>query len=75
MRVFLEIEVPGGTYTDVVVAVAIPVVDVEAVLVEVADTRDVASVDLRLVAYLHLDQRESNFTVFANLYTLFSVFI
>ena len=48
-RVFLKMEVPGGTDTDVVVAVAVPVVDVEAVLVEVADTRDVASVDLREV--------------------------
>jgi hypothetical protein len=42
-------EVPGGTHTDVVVAVAIPVVDVETVLVEVTDTRDVVSVDLRYV--------------------------
>jgi len=40
-------EVPGGTHTDVVVAVAIPVVDIEAVLVEVTDARDVVSVDLR----------------------------
>jgi hypothetical protein len=45
-------EVPGGTHTDVVVAVAVPVVDVEAVLVEVADTRDVTSVDLRKVLCL-----------------------
>ena len=40
-------EVPGGTNTDVVVLVAIPVVDIEAVLVEVADARDVTSVRLR----------------------------
>ena len=38
---------PGRTHADVVVAVAVPVVDVEAVLVEVADTRDVASVGQR----------------------------
>ena len=31
-------EVPGGAHPNVVVAVAVPVVDVEAVLVEVADT-------------------------------------
>ena len=42
-------EVQGGTDTDVVVRVAIPVVDVETVLVEVADTRDVTGVDLREV--------------------------
>ncbi len=42
-------EVPGGTHTDVVVRVAIPVVDVETVLVEVADTRDVTGVNLREV--------------------------
>ena len=42
-------EVPGGTHTDIVVAVAVPVVDIEAVLVEVTDTRDIASVDLREV--------------------------
>ena len=40
-------EVPGRTNANVVVAVAVPVVDVEAVLVEVADTRDVASVGRR----------------------------
>jgi len=37
-------EVPGRTHANVVVAVAVPVVDVEAVLVEVADTRNVADV-------------------------------
>ena len=42
-------EVPGGTHTDVVVAVAVPVVDVETVLVEVADARDVTGVHLREV--------------------------
>ncbi len=35
---------PGGTNAHVAVAIAVPVVDVEAVLVEVADTRNVASV-------------------------------
>lgn len=49
-------EVPGGTHTDVVVAVAIPVVDVETVLVEVADTRDVTSVGLRKVLCLSLSE-------------------
>ena len=44
---FKRMEVPGGTHTDVVVAVAVPVVDVEAVLVEVADARDVTGVHLR----------------------------
>ena len=42
-------EVPGSTHPDIVVAVAVPVVDVEAVLVEVADTRDVTGVHLREV--------------------------
>jgi len=42
-------EVPGGTDTDVVVDVAIPVVDVEAVLVEVADAGDVAGVNLSII--------------------------
>ena len=42
-------EVPGGTDPDVVVAVAIPVVDVETVLVEVTDARDVTSVDGRML--------------------------
>jgi len=37
-------EVPGCTHANVVVAVAIPVVDVKAILVEVADTRDVVNV-------------------------------
>jgi len=48
-RIFLvrEKEVPGRTHANVVVAIAVPVVDVEAVLVEVADTRDVASVGQR----------------------------
>ena len=44
---FPEIEVPGGTDTDVVVRVAVPVVDVEPVLVEVADARNVTGVRLR----------------------------
>ena len=35
-------EVPGRPEANVVVAVTVPVVDVEAVLVEVADTRDIA---------------------------------
>ena len=46
---YRKMEVPGGTDPDVVVAVAIPVVDVEAVLVEVTDTRNVTGVDLRSV--------------------------
>jgi len=46
-------EVPGGANTDVVVLVAIPVVDIEAVLVEVANTRDVTSIDLTYVACFH----------------------
>src|SRR3989338_3328029 len=33
-----EKEVPGGADANVVVAIAVPIVDVEAVLVEVADT-------------------------------------
>jgi hypothetical protein len=46
-RIFLvrEKKVPGGTNAHVAVAIAVPVVDVEAVLVEVADTRNVVSVD------------------------------
>ena len=65
-------EVPRGTNTDVVVPVAIPVVDIETVLVEVADTRDVTSVGPKYVAYFHPYHRELNFTVFVNLYILFS---
>ena len=41
--------VPGRPEANVVVAVAVPVVDVETVLVEVADTRDVTGVNLREV--------------------------
>ena len=51
-------EVPGGTHTDVVVRVAIPVVDVETVLVEVADTRDVTGVNLREVFCLSSSKSE-----------------
>lgn len=43
----IETEVPRRPDTYIVVAVAIPVVDVEAVLVEVADTRHVADVVVR----------------------------
>ena len=66
-------EVPGGTNTDVVVLVTIPVVDIETVLVEVTDARDVASIGLTYIACFHPYHQELSFTVFANLYTLFSV--
>ena len=49
-------EVPGGTNPDVVVAVAVPVVDVEAVLVEVADTRDVTSVGRSLLVFVYVNE-------------------
>ena len=49
-------EVPGGTHTDVVVRVTIPVVDIETVLVEVTDTRDVTGVHLREVFCLSLSK-------------------
>lgn len=47
-------EVPGGTDADIVVLVAIPVVDVEAVLVEVADTRDVTGVGRVLPVFIYV---------------------
>ena len=50
-------EVPRRTHANIVVAVAVPVVDVEAVLVEVADTRDVANV-------VSVDRRERILLVF-----------
>lgn len=34
---------PGRTHANVVVAIAVPVVDVEAILIEVADARNVAN--------------------------------
>ncbi|MEI8174829.1 MAG: hypothetical protein WCG28_02665 [bacterium] len=66
-------EVPGGTNTDIVVLVTIPVVDIETVLVEVTDARDVASIGLTYIACFHPYHQELSFTVFTNLYTLFSV--
>lgn len=66
-------EVPGGTNTDVVVLVTNPAVDIETVLVEVTDARDVASIGLTYIACFHPYHQELSFTVFANLYTFFSV--
>ena len=63
-------EVPGGTHTDVVVAVAVPVVDVQPVLVEVADYRRVL-VRAGKFARFHLWHRTLRFTAgCANAYTL-----
>ena len=49
-------EVPGGTNPDVVVAVAVPVVDVETVLVEVTDTRDITSVGRNLLVFIYVKE-------------------
>lgn len=47
-RIFLvrEKEVPGGTHANVVVAVAVPVVDEETVRIEVANVDEVAVVGI-----------------------------
>ena len=42
---------PSGSQTNIVVAVAVPVVDVETVLVEVADTREVAARNRKVIRF------------------------
>ena len=72
-------EVPGGTHPDIVVAVAVPVVDVEVALVEVADARDVTTVDLRTYCFSSSGSTRIEFYCFCkpskNLCTLLSVFM
>jgi len=77
-RAFLNLaekKVPGGTRANVVVAIAVPVVDIQAVLVEVADTRDVASVDQRKrMMSISIYVTENRTLLPEGLYALFSVF-
>jgi len=49
-------EAPRGANPDVVVAVAVPVVDVETVLVEVADTRDITSIGRSLLVFVCVNE-------------------
>jgi len=65
--------VPGGAETNVVIAVAVPVVDIQAVLVEVTDARDVASIGAYF-ARSHPRHWESSFAARCRAYTLFSLY-
>lgn len=42
-----KMEVPGRAQANIVVAIAVPVVDIEAVLIKVADARNIVGVDRR----------------------------
>jgi hypothetical protein len=70
--------VPGRTETDIVVGIAVPVVDVEAIIIEVANARNMTSKQAKArtyIVYFHLYHRKLRITIVLNdLRYLFSEF-